>query len=29
MEKILSGEDSTAQDEKQKLFSVRMENADE
>ena len=29
MEKILSGEDSAAPDEKQKLFSVRMENADE
>lgn len=29
MEKILSSEDSAAQDEKQKLFSVRMENADE
>lgn len=29
MKKILSGEDSAAQDKKQKLFSVRMENADE
>ena len=29
MEKILSGEDSAAQDEKQKLFTVRMEKADD